>query len=85
MPVFGSSIVGTLTAKSWSARVFSGEFKVNEDKAVLPAIGIFVGVWLGLDLCLHVEKLGLVWQSEFFKQDGHLPRIGSLRGKRVSG
>lgn len=62
--------------ESLVSQVVSGE--LNENKFFLPTIGIFVCVWLGLDLFVQVDELGLVWQCEFLQHDGHLPGIGSL-------
>lgn len=81
MPVFGSSIAGTLTQKDWSARVFPEIEELTEEKVFLPAIGVFVCVWFGLDLFAQVDELGLVWQGKFFKNDSDLPGIGSLQRK----
>ena len=45
----------------------------------LPAIGVLGGVFLALDSVRKVEELGLVFQTQFFEDDGNFPWVGALK------
>lgn len=48
------------------------EFRADEENGLLPAIGILVCEWLGLNFGSQVEKLGFILQAKFLENDGHL-------------
>ena len=48
-------------------------------QGVLPAIGVLGGVFLALDSVRKIEEFGLVFQTQFFEDDGNFPWVGALK------
>lgn len=63
------------------------EFGADGETDLLPAIGILVCEWLGLNLASQVEKFGLIHQAKLFENDSHLGTHSvhqSSSGKAIS-